>query len=120
MPPGVREDGAAFDSGTEEEFDYAYRLKKDIWFFFCDFPINPSKIDPIQLDKIFKFKNHLQELSQEYRDFSDEKEFRKMMISNISNWNKEQQIKSEEDMAQYEQLPTIPTNEDFKKFNRGF
>jgi hypothetical protein len=118
-PPGVREDGITYDSGTEEEFRIAQQLKKERWFFFCDIRINPSKIEPEQLRKVKDFKKSIQE-SEEYGDFSDETEFRKMLISNISNWFEKQRIIPTEDMAQDNQLPTIPTIEDFKKFNKGF
>lgn len=119
MSPGVREDGITYDSGTEEEFFVALRLKKKIWFFFCDIPIKPSKIEPEQLKKVKEFKKRIQELA-EYSEFSDEEEFRATLLKNISNWFKNQQIKSTEDMAQDNQLPSIPTIEDFKKSSKGF
>lgn len=120
MPPGVREDGITYESGTEEEFFTALHLKKEVWFFFCDIPRNSSDIDPKQLENVKKFKKRLQELNVEYGNFTEKKQFRRMLKSNLSYWFDKQRIIPTADMAQNNQLPSIPTIEDFKKFNKGF
>jgi hypothetical protein len=118
MPPGVRKDGITYDSGTEEEFFAALDLKKEVWFFFCDIPVNPSSIDPKQFENVNKFKKRLQELNIEYGNFTEEKQFRRMLISNLTYWFDKQRIIPTEDAGQNSHL--LPTIKDFKKLNKGF
>lgn len=118
MPPGIREDGITYDSGTEEEFFTALDLKKELWFFFCDSKINPSKIEPEQLIKVNEFKKLLQEKQIWYEGYTEEKEFRRKLKLNVSNWIHDQyKIIPKENVDQNIHIPTI---EDFKKSSKGF
>ena len=116
-PPGIRTDGLNYNSGTEEEFYIAKKLEKELWFFFCDSLIRPSDIDPDQLKKVKEFKKRLQDERIEYRNFSEQEEFRKLILSSISNWLDERYKLPKEKTAVYNELPQ---KKDFKKFNRGF
>lgn len=117
MPPGVRLDGKKYGSGTEEEFFAALDLDKELWFFFCDIPINPSKIEPEQLKKVIEFKKRLQEQHILYIDFEKIEELERKLKFNLSEWIYKQNQIPKEDVAQDTHMPTI---EDFKKFNKGF
>lgn len=44
------------DSGTEEEIEYMLAEKKQVFLYFIDQPLSPSKIDFEQYQKITKFK----------------------------------------------------------------
>lgn len=52
-------------SGTEEEFERAYdryadgRNLLELMFYFKDEPVAPSKLDPIQLGKVFEFRDRI-------------------------------------------------------------
>ncbi|MCH5279183.1 MAG: response regulator [Christensenellaceae bacterium] len=45
-----------YGSGTEEEIERMLSLKKQVFLYFLDKPIPPSKLDHAQYDKIIKFK----------------------------------------------------------------
>jgi len=56
------------ESGTEEEYNYALELLAkpdlplcDIKIYFCDYPIEPSKIELEQLRKVKEFKKKIEE-----------------------------------------------------------
>ena len=76
------------DSGTEEEFNIAYRNRKNthIMFFFKDAPILPSKVDTNQLNKVSKFKKKLPNKGVYYKEFTDnfERVFRECLTQCIN------------------------------------
>jgi hypothetical protein len=117
MPPGVRLDGKKYGSGTEEEFFAAKDLEKELWFFFCDRKIKPSKIEPEQLMKVNEFRKRLQEQHILYLDFEEIEELERKLKFNLSEWIYKQNQIPKEDVAQDTHMPT---NEDFKEFNKGF
>jgi hypothetical protein len=118
MPPGIRLDGKKYGSGTEEEFFTAMDLEKELWFFFCDSKINPSKIEPEQLMKVNEFRKRLEELQILYEWYTAPNEFRRKLKSNLSSWIYEQyKIIPKENVDQNIHIPTI---EDFKKYSKGF
>ena len=56
------------ESGTQEEYNYALELLAkpdlplcDIKIYFCDYPLEPSKVEPEQLGKIKEFKGKIKE-----------------------------------------------------------
>ena len=57
--PGVNPEGTSYGSGTEEEFNLARELDKEIWILFSHCPINPWKIDFKQFSKVKAFKEAL-------------------------------------------------------------
>lgn len=63
--------GLAHESGTEEEFAEAYRCwqaskKPHILFYRCLRPIDPSKLDTIQIGKVNNFFNHFDAVGGEH------------------------------------------------------
>lgn len=117
--PGITTNGLNFESGTEEEFDRARKIVKDLWIFFCDRPINPSKIDLAQLEKVRKFKKSLKDKQIEYSEFSSLVELEKQLMSNFSEFGKEiYSLKGKKIEIPKEEVQ--PSREEFRKFNRGF
>lgn len=117
-PPGTNLNEMIYGSGTEEEFYLAQRLDKELWIFFCDFPIRPSKINLQQLEKVRNFKEVLKKEQIEYAEFSSEEEFLRLMKTNISEWLGEKY--SPERVTEKEMYTSLPTKEDFRKYNKGF
>ena len=118
-PPGITVNGLNFESGTEEEFDRARKIVKDLWIFFCDCPINPSKIDVTQLEKVRKFKNILENEQIEYAEFSSLEEFKKQIKSHLSEFGKEIYILKAKKIKIPKEGIKI-SREEFRKLNRGF
>lgn len=77
-------------SGTAEEFQRAlarYRTSPDdlnIFFYFKDTPIPPSKLDPAQLLQIQQFKASLGKEGLLYWDFTDPDHFEKLIALHIT------------------------------------
>lgn len=117
--PGITTNGLNFESGTEEEFDRARKIVKDLWFFFCDCPINPSKIDIAQLEKVRKFKEILKNKQIEYAEFSSSDEFKKQLKSNLIEFAKEIHILKDKKIKIPNEV-IKPSREEFRKLNRGF
>jgi hypothetical protein len=85
-PPGITSESMIYSSGTEEEFYLAKALGKDIWIFFCDYPIRPSFIDLNQIGKVRDFKETLKKEQIEYAEFSSSKEFSQLLETNINEY----------------------------------
>lgn len=119
-PPGINLEGKNYESGTEEEFYLARDSSKEIWLFFYDCPINPSKINPDQLKKIRKFKESIRNKQIEYSEFSSKEDFRRQFNSHISEWIRDKySIKKalrEKEIVKKD----LPKKEDFEMYNRGF
>ncbi len=116
--PGTNLEGKSYSSGTEEEFHLAKSLNKELWIFICDIPFKPSKIDPIQLSKVKRFKEDLKNEDVEYVEFSVEEEFRDMLRRTILEWlSKKYSIKATE---KKEISSSLPTKDDFRKYTKGF
>ena len=45
-----------YNSGTEEEIEKMISMKKQVFLYFLDFPISPSKINQTQFDRLSAFK----------------------------------------------------------------
>lgn len=88
-------------SGTAEEFDRALQLtrsgpkKPDIFFYFKDAPIAPSKIDTAQLVSVQNFKLRLQTEGVLHWEFADIDQFEKLVTLHITrhvqSWRQIQQ-----------------------------
>ncbi len=84
------------ESGTAEEFENAlakYRQDKksvNIFFYFKDSPIPPSKISPEQIQKIHEFKRSIAKEGVLYSEFIDTNNFEKLAKLHIAklvqNW----------------------------------
>lgn len=118
-PPGITTNGLNFESGTEEEFYRARKISKDLWIFFCNCPINPSKIDLTQLEKVRKFKKSLKDKQIEYSEFSSLVELEKQLRSHFSIFGKER-YSLEGKKKEIPQEEVQPSREEFRKLNRGF
>lgn len=104
-------------SGTEEEFLRALaRCKEkdeqiDILFYFKDAPISPSKLDPVQLTKVQKFKASLQVEGLLFWEFSDVDQFEKYvglhLTRHVQAWRARQAQMSREPSTQH-----LPVNLD--------
>ncbi len=75
------------DSGTEEEYRYAYKLWKDngvpqILFYFKNIDSNVPKND--QLSKVINFKDELKKTGL-IKEFSDEKDFKDQVKSHLTS-----------------------------------
>ncbi len=117
-PPGTNLEGMSYSSGTEEEFYLAKKLDKELWVFFCDSPISPSKIDTQQLEKVRGFKEALKSEQIEYAEFSSKEGFCRLLKQNISEWLGEKY--SIQTIEKGEPFTPLPTKEDFREYNRGF
>jgi Domain of unknown function (DUF4062) len=79
-----------FGSGTEEEFEIAYKKYKEnpadigILFYFKDEPIHPSKTDPAQLVKVQEFQKKLGPKGILYWGFESIGEFRQLVRIHLS------------------------------------
>lgn len=116
--PGTTLEGLCYESGTEEEFNLAQDLTKDIWIFFSDCPVRPSQINTEQLVKVNKFKKSLKSSQIQYSEFSTIKEFRRHFTVNISEWMKTRYSIADKEIL--ERKKDAPSKEDFRKFTKGF
>ena len=126
-PPGANAEGVTYGSGTEEEFYFAKKLKKTLWFLFYTSKIDPFKIDTDQIKMIHEFRKRLKQENIRYEEFSDKKdELRIKLRSILGYWfDMQKTIGLLENSAQglireATQNPVLPAREDFAKFNRGF
>ncbi|MDH5415601.1 MAG: hypothetical protein OEW87_15800 [Flavobacteriaceae bacterium] len=93
------------NSGTIEEFEKAHkRYKKDpnaidIMLYFKDAPIQPSKIDTVQLADLMKFKSALNELGGLYWSFDSMNDFeatlRTHLSATIQKWSKKHRLQQD-------------------------
>lgn len=85
------------ESGTEEEYSYALELLAnpdlplcDIKIYFCDYPIEPSKIEPDQLKKVKEFRERIKERNNIfYWSVNNREKFKKEFRSHIAGWVRE-------------------------------
>ena len=117
--PGITNNGLNFESGTEEEFDRARKIVKDLWIFFCDRPINPSKIDLAQLEKVREFKKRLKDKKIEYSEFSSLEKLEEQLKSVFCEFGKETYILKDKKVKNPKKV-IKPSREEFRKLNRGF
>jgi hypothetical protein len=78
-----------YSSGTVEEFERAIARHKttgmpEIMVYFKDAPIPPSKIDPVQLQKLLNFKGGLGEQGVLHFTFEDQNGFEASLRSHLS------------------------------------
>lgn len=116
--PGTTLEGLCYESGTEEEFNLAQGLDKDVWIFFSDCPVPPSQINTEQLVKVRKFKKSLKSSQIQYSEFSKIKEFHEHFTANISEWIKARYSIADKEIL--EKKKDAPSKEDFRKFTKGF
>lgn len=72
-----------FDSGTEEEIEEMLSLGKQVFLYFVDAPIDPSKIDMKQYQQVKDFKEKYQSRGL-YSIVKDENELRKQFTNHIT------------------------------------
>ena len=118
-----------FGSGTEEEFEIAYRRYKknkksvSILTYFKDKAVPPSEIDPKQLQRINAFKEKLKSNGVLYRNYRSLDEFQKLIRVHLSlevqEWQgriKRKQPKQKPDQNAPDQKILAKLNsEDFQK-----
>lgn len=79
-----------FSSGTQEEFERAYKKylsdnqSTAILFYFKNAPVEINKIDLVQLSAVKNFKESLTNKGVSYRDFIQPSEFEDMLRLNLS------------------------------------
>jgi len=109
------------DSGTLEEFENAYkRWENDnnsvkLMVYFKIAPISPENIDPIQLEKVQKFKESLSEKGILYYKFTNIEELSQFIRVHLSrqvqeikeNTNSKKSDKEKQYIKQTNALPTI-------------
>jgi hypothetical protein len=83
---GTKTDNA--ESGTEEEYNLAiekYTKNKNIKIaiYFKDMPLNPSSIDPLQLDKVQKYMEQIKKQGLYYWTFTSPDDFRNAIRSHL-------------------------------------
>ncbi|MBX8510561.1 hypothetical protein K5D34_12825 [Pseudomonas cichorii] len=78
-------------SGTEEEFDQAYKLYKDsnsveimIYFNKCDVPF--KNIDPTQILKVQEFQKKISSLGGLYKEYNGSVEFKEVLYRNLHDY----------------------------------
>ena len=77
-----------FGSGTEEEFNGAYRRlqcgdKLEIMIYLKDDSISPSQIDPVQLGKVKEFISKLPDLGGYYFSFKSKEDFHDLLLKHL-------------------------------------
>lgn len=72
-----------YGSGTEEEIENMIKSKKQVFMYFSDKSIPPSKINNDEYKKIVAFRDKYKDKGL-YFTFSSDKEFRKMFFSHLS------------------------------------
>lgn len=116
--PGVAPFGALYESGCEEEFYEALKFCEVRWFFICDKPIPPSKIDPKQLFKVKKFCDTLKKQNIWLIRFHDEADLHKKLTEAIKGWLQERITVPGAEKSEAAQR--TPEKEEFRKLNKGF
>lgn len=76
-------------SGTEEEFERALSRKEggtalEVMIYFKDTPLAPSKIDPVQLQRVQKFRDSLPSRGGVYGVFEDEAGFQSSLRAHLA------------------------------------
>ncbi len=76
------------ESGTEEEFNIAYKNKDnvEIMFYFNDDNINPNSIDADQLNKVKTFKNKLSDKGGLYSTYVGVKDFETKLRNHLQQY----------------------------------
>lgn len=76
------------ESGTEEEFNLAYKNKDnvEIMFYFNDEKINPNRIDTDQLNKVKAFKNKLSDNGGLYSKYIGAVDFEKKLRNHLQQY----------------------------------
>jgi len=104
-----------FGSGTEEEFEIAYRKYTEnpvgigIMFYFKDEPVHPSKIDSVQLAKVQEFRKQLGPKGILYWNFESVGEFRQLIRIHLS---KELQKHTHKSTASNGNIPDLESLKD--------
>jgi hypothetical protein len=115
-PPGIDSSGIEYSSGTEEEFYLAKSLNKELWFFFYNHQVQPTDVKTEDLERVMKFKAHLQDEKIWYAEISSEKDFKTSLYRCIEGLvNKQPPV-----LMKQENKTMLPTKDDFSKLNRGF
>jgi hypothetical protein len=79
------------DSGTEEEFNIAYQKaietkSMEIFFYFNDEPINPSKIDFSQYGKVKEFRDNIVAKKCMYSVYNGAEDFKEKLTNNLTQY----------------------------------
>ena len=74
-----------YGSGTEEEIEIMLSQGKQVFLYFSDKPIQPSKIDSDQYKRVSAFRDKYKDRGI-YFTFSSDEEFRKMFFAHISQY----------------------------------
>jgi hypothetical protein len=89
---------ARAESGTEEEFNKAYRKYQQnpeqvrILFYFCERPVSPMEMDPSQLSKLKEFQRRLGDKGALYWTYNEVSDFcsfaRVHLTRHVEEWGK--------------------------------
>lgn len=107
-----------YGSGTEEEIELMLSQGKQVFMYFSDVPISPSKIDKSQYERVTAFR-------EKYRDrgiysvFSSAEEFRKMFFAHLSQYFLPQKTVAEIEGKERPQLRLVGIDENEKLSEKG-
>ena len=78
-------------SGTEEEFNQAYKRFKDgedldLLIYFNTEPVSPDELDPSQFNKVREFRDKVSELGGLYAKYNGKEDFRRKLQKDISDY----------------------------------
>lgn len=72
-----------YGSGTEEEIEELLKSGKQVFLYFCDRPINPSRLDAEQYAKVTEFKEKYKDKGI-YSPYSELSDFKKNFLNHLS------------------------------------
>ena len=72
-----------YGSGTEEEISIMLEQKKQVFMYFSDRPIEPSRIRPEQYDRVQKFRESYKDKGI-YYGYQSIDDFRKLLLAHLS------------------------------------
>lgn len=72
-----------YGSGTEEEIAELLKSGKQVFLYFCDRPITPSVLDPVQYAKVTEFRGKYKDKGI-YSTYSDLSDFKKNFLNHLS------------------------------------
>lgn len=104
------------NSGTEEEFNYAYEKRENvqIMFFFKNAQIMSNDVDIEQLQKVRKFKEEIANKGVYYREFTND--FKKVFREDLTKYISDKYISKNENINIDNSHIAIQLNQEFDKY----
>ena len=107
-----------YGSGTEEEIELMLSQGKQVFMYFSDVPISPSKIDKSQYDRVTMFREKYKDRGI-YSVYSSMDEFRKMFFAHLSQHFLSQKKVAEIEQRERPQLRLVGIDDNEKISEKG-